>query len=204
MNWRNAVLTVLLFQCIDSPAGTPLFAVEFPVPAGVQGTEEAECSIAPDFAGNAQKPAIFAAINSLVGNEGTVTLLRTSTEEVLERRASGIDGLWRQADEFKTASCVSKCIRLPEGAKLSRLSFTDEDGRNECLRKPIAMGRMPTISDLSCGNTVWRDIVLVELVGNEQLLCATAVAWMTLPKDPKKPGMPATQNRLLLEYSPGP
>lgn len=199
---RNATCTALLVFCVlNATARAETLAVEFLVPAGVQGTEEAECIVTPNFSASIQRGEVYDAIKALMGTDGTVTLLRSSTVEVLERRGPRIEGLWEKADDFiNNASCVSKCVQLPMGVQLSRLSFTDEDGLNECLRSSIDKGHFPYISNLSCGNTAWRDIVLAEHNDNGLMLCATAVAWLTVPATRKESGMPATKNRMLLEY----
>lgn len=200
MTWLNAICAALATLCLGTTSQAELIAVEFAVPAQVQGTAEADCVVAPNFSVNTQHAEVYAAIKALIGPDGTATLLRSSLEEILERRGTRIEGFWEKAREFKTASCVSKCVRLPVGAKVVRLTFTDEDGRTECLRKSVGMDHLPSISDLSCGSTVWRDIAALGAGDNTPMLCATAVAWLTLPEDRRKPGIPATQNRLLIEY----
>lgn len=199
---RNAKWTALLVFCVlNATAKAETLAVEFLVPAGVQGTEEAECIVTPNFSANIQRSEVYDAIKELMDTDGTVTLLRSSTVEVLERRGPRIEGLWEKANDFiNNASCVSKCIQLPMGVQLSRLRFTDEDGLNECLRSPIERGQLPAMSNLACGNTAWRDIVLAKHNDNGLMLCATAVAWLTIPADRKTPGMPATKNRVFLDY----
>lgn len=202
---RNETCTALLVLCVLNATGrAETLAVEFLVPAGVQGTEEAECIVTPNFSANFQRTEVYDAIKALMGADGTVTLLRSSTEEVLERRGPRIEGLWEKAQHFKKASCVSKCVQLPMGVQLSQLRFTDEDGLNECLRSPIDRGHLPSMSNLSCGNTAWRDIVLAKDNDNGLMLCATAVAWLTIPatgkKTAKKSEMPTTKNRVLLDY----
>ncbi len=199
---RNATCAALWVLCIlNATARAETLVVDFLVPAGVQGTEEAECIVTPNFSANIQRSEVYDAIKALMGTDGTVTLLRSSTGEVLERRGPRIEGLWEKADDFiNNASCVSKCVQLPMGVQPSRLRFTDEDGLNECLRTPIDKGHLPSISNLSCGNTAWRDIVLAKHNDNSLMLCATAVAWLTIPPTPKKSEMPGTKNRVLLEY----
>lgn len=175
--------------------------MEFPVPASVQGTEEAECIVTPNFAANIQRSEVYDAIKALMDADGTVTLLRSSTGEVLERRGPRIEGLWEKANDFiNNASCVSKCVQLPTGVNLSRLRFTDEDGLNECLRSPVERGHLPAMSNLSCGNTAWRDIVLAKHNDKGLMFCATAVAWLTIPAEQKTPKMPATRNTVFLDY----
>jgi len=192
----------LTFYLLATHLQAETLRVEFAVPAEASAPEGAPCRASLSFADNGENSRLVEIISGLMAERDQMTLAISNGEAVVEIRGGEIKELWANVASERWASCSIRCVQLPSESKVTQLIFTDEDGFTECLRKPV-VGNLPQISGVSCGSTLWRDILVKRARKGRVLICATAVSWIPMhvsKRDQRHNITPQTKNRMTVEY----
>jgi hypothetical protein len=193
-------LAVIACVYIAAAGASEQLQIAFEVPAEEVGAELGACRNAPSFIDNAANDAILERIGALIGDDQALTLATSSAGRVLEQKGIEIEGLWPPVSTKDWASCTSRCVKLPPGARLKLLRFSEADGSTVCLHKPIVADEMPEVAGLNCGNSAWIDIVVTRVQPGQTMICATAMSWRVEPKSRSDKTPQRTANRLLVDY----
>jgi hypothetical protein len=197
----KACLAAIACFYIAAAGASESLQIPFAVQADQPGVELGACRDAPSFVDNAANDAVMERIGALIGEDQALTLASSSAGRVLERKGTEIEGLWPAPSSEEWASCTSRCIKLPPGARLTLLRFFEEDGTTVCLHKPIVADEMPELAGLNCGNSAWLDIVVTRVEPDRTMICATATSWHVVrPKSRWDKQPQRTANKLLADY----
>jgi hypothetical protein len=193
MRLAAVTLLALLSGVVYAPGARdrPLeFILPFAVPPVTKPHENGECRMVPSFA-KVEKDA--AAVQAFFPSSDSrapevVSLVWSTPDKVTRGVRVDVPDFWETG--IGTASCLSQCVRFPEGVVLSQLTLSYSDGAESCLIKPLDNRTTPTLVGIVCQDSAWPEVLVQP--GPRPVVCATAMTSSQM-------GRP-TKHRLVLKY----
>ncbi len=125
-------------------------------------------------------PEVLKAVDDLFGKKAAgAVIIAGKRNRKFMKLGGGLAKFYRDlTDQGNCASCITKLIRLPEGAEPVQLIFSDRNGIGVCAKVPNENHNSFDFHDIHCGDwSEWRNVVTRKNYNGRWFVIATAANW---------------------------